>query len=132
MKITVFQLLSAAQLVPPPHPPRIHRRVPPPAQEPPQDAKPFQMRDMYMSLMESRMQALHKGQVATVKMIIGLYDTPLSRQWTMDEFNTIVGWPKDQAHASGAGAAEASTMEDDDYEDGDEEEADDYEEEDSD
>ncbi|KOM48314.1 hypothetical protein LR48_Vigan07g201800 [Vigna angularis] len=96
----------------------------------------FQMRDMYMSLMESRMQALHRRQVATIEMIIGLYDTPPSRQWTMDEFNTMVGWPKDQAQASGAGAAEASAMEDDDedddYEDGDEEEEDDDEEEDSD
>ncbi|KOM31353.1 hypothetical protein LR48_Vigan01g090800 [Vigna angularis] len=73
-----------------------------------------QMRDMYMSLMESRMQALHKGQVATAEMIIGLYDTPPSWLWTTDEFNIVVGRPEDQAQASGAGAAEASAMEDDD------------------
>ncbi|KOM25529.1 hypothetical protein LR48_Vigan112s000400 [Vigna angularis] len=105
------------------------RKAPPPTQEPPQDAQPFQMRDMYMCLMESRMQALHRGQVATAEMIIGLYDTPPSRKWTMDEFNTIMGWPENQAQASGARATEASAMEDDDedddYEDGDEEEEDD-------
>ncbi|KOM49558.1 hypothetical protein LR48_Vigan08g038500 [Vigna angularis] len=127
---------EATQQVPPPHPPQVHKRGPPPTHEHSQDAQPFQMRDMYMSLMESRMQALHGGQVATVEMIIGLYDTPPSWQSTMDEFNTVVGWPEDQAHASGAGAAEASTIEDDDeddeYKDGDEEEEDDDEEEDSD
>ncbi|KOM25070.1 hypothetical protein LR48_Vigan48s000300 [Vigna angularis] len=69
---------EAAQQVPPPHPPRFHRR------------------------------------------------------WTMGEFNTVVGWPEDQAQASGVGAVEASAMEDDDYEDGDEEKANDDEEEDSD
>ncbi|KOM41106.1 hypothetical protein LR48_Vigan04g130400 [Vigna angularis] len=77
-------------------------------------------------------RALHRGQVVTTKMIIGLYDTPHSRQWMMDEFNTIMEWPEDQVHASVARAAEASAMEDDDYEDGDEEEADDDDEEDSD
>ncbi|KOM43566.1 hypothetical protein LR48_Vigan05g117100 [Vigna angularis] len=55
-----------------------------------------------------------------------------AQQWTMNEFNTMVGWTEDQAQASGAGAAETSTMEDDDYEDGDEEEEDDDEEKDSD
>ncbi|KOM55902.1 hypothetical protein LR48_Vigan10g179400 [Vigna angularis] len=53
---------EAAQPVPPPHPPRVHRRGPLPAHAQPQDAEPFQMRDMYMSLMESRIQALHRGQ----------------------------------------------------------------------
>ncbi|KOM47474.1 hypothetical protein LR48_Vigan07g117800 [Vigna angularis] len=107
------------------HPPRVHKRGPPPAHEPPQDALPFQMKNMYMSLMKSRMQALHRGQVATTEIIIGLCDTPPSRQWTTDEFNTIVGWPEDQAQASGARATEASVMEDDDdYEDGEEEEED--------
>ncbi|KOM52188.1 hypothetical protein LR48_Vigan09g084700 [Vigna angularis] len=82
----ITHLYEVAHLVPPRHPPRVHRRGPPPAQAPPQHADPFQMRDMYMSLMESRMQALHGGH--------------------------------DQAQASGAGAADALTMEEeDDYED---------------
>ncbi|KOM26976.1 hypothetical protein LR48_Vigan347s003000 [Vigna angularis] len=87
--------------VPPPHPPRVHRRVPPPAQEPPHDAQPFQMRDMYMSLMESRMQALHRGQAQAS-------GARVAEASTMEDDD-----------------------EDDDYEDGDEEEAYEDEEEDS-
>ncbi|KOM25469.1 hypothetical protein LR48_Vigan106s000300 [Vigna angularis] len=60
----LYELAGAAQPVPPPHPPRVHRRGPPLTHVQHQDAEPFQMRDMYMSLMESRMQALHRGQVA--------------------------------------------------------------------
>ncbi|KOM25980.1 hypothetical protein LR48_Vigan213s000300 [Vigna angularis] len=79
---------------------------------------------------EMRLQSIHRGQVATIEMIIGMYDTPPRRWWTMDEFNTVVAWPKEQAQASGAGAAEAPTMEedDDDFEDaeeGEEEDSDD-------
>ncbi|KOM40704.1 hypothetical protein LR48_Vigan04g090200 [Vigna angularis] len=65
---------EVAQPVPPQHPPR--RRGPPQAHAPPHDAEPFQMRDMYMSLMEDRLQSIHKGQVATTDMIIGMCDTP--------------------------------------------------------
>ncbi|KOM55773.1 hypothetical protein LR48_Vigan10g166500 [Vigna angularis] len=131
-----FLVDEAAQHVPPPYPTRVHRRMRQPSRchhhillefiggyyhqqkNNLMMHSLFQMRDMYMSL------------------IIGLYDTPPSWQWTMDEFNIVVGWPKDQAQASGVGATKASAMEDDDedddYEDGDEEEADHDEEEDSD
>ncbi|KOM40832.1 hypothetical protein LR48_Vigan04g103000 [Vigna angularis] len=36
------------------------------------------------------------------------------RRWTMDEFNNVVAWPKEQAQGSGVGAAEALAVEDDD------------------
>ncbi|KOM43226.1 hypothetical protein LR48_Vigan05g083000 [Vigna angularis] len=63
------------------------------------------------------------GQVATSKMIIGMYDTPPGRRWTVDEFNNVVAWQEEQAHASGAGAAEASAMDDDEDHDDDFEDA---------
>ncbi|KOM52187.1 hypothetical protein LR48_Vigan09g084600 [Vigna angularis] len=47
---------ETAQPKPPRHPPR--RRGPPQAQMPPHDLEPFQMRDMYMSLMEARLQSI--------------------------------------------------------------------------
>ncbi|KOM37747.1 hypothetical protein LR48_Vigan03g112900 [Vigna angularis] len=65
---------EAAQPVPPRHPRRGRR--PPQAPAQPHDAEPFQMRDMYMSLIDAMMQSIHKGQVATAEMIIGMYDTP--------------------------------------------------------
>ncbi|KOM41010.1 hypothetical protein LR48_Vigan04g120800 [Vigna angularis] len=112
---------EAAQPVPPCHPRR--GRGPPQAPAQPHDAEPFQMRDMYMSLIDARMQSIHRGQVATTEMIIEMYDTPPGHRWTMDEFNNVVAWQEDQAQASGAGAAEAPAMDDDedDFEDAEEE-----------
>ncbi|KOM47790.1 hypothetical protein LR48_Vigan07g149400 [Vigna angularis] len=52
---------EAGQPLPPPQPPRAHRRTPQPTQEPAHEDAPFQMRDMYMSLMEERMNALYRG-----------------------------------------------------------------------
>ncbi|KOM47837.1 hypothetical protein LR48_Vigan07g154100 [Vigna angularis] len=96
----------------------------------PYEAEPFQMRDMYMSLMDARMQSLHRGQVATTEMIIGMYDTLQGHRWTIDEFNNVVAWLEEQTQGSGVGAARASTMDDD--EDAFEDVEDDEEEEDSD
>ncbi|KOM34871.1 hypothetical protein LR48_Vigan02g102100 [Vigna angularis] len=113
---------EVAQPIPPRHPSR--RRGPSQAHAPPHDAEPFQMRDMYMSLMEDRLQSIHRGQVATTEMIIGMYDTPPGKRWTMDEFNNVVAWPEEQAQGNGVGAAEAPAMEeddDDDFEDAEEE-----------
>ncbi|KOM40793.1 hypothetical protein LR48_Vigan04g099100 [Vigna angularis] len=94
------------------------------------DAEPFQMRDMYMSLMEDKLQSIHRGQVATVEMIIGMYDASPGRRWTMDEFNNVVAWPEEQAHGSGSGATEAPALEEDDEDDDDFEDAKEGEEED--
>ncbi|KOM57477.1 hypothetical protein LR48_Vigan11g051000 [Vigna angularis] len=88
---------EAAQSVPPRHP--RGGRGPPQGQAPakPHEAEPFQMRDMYMSLIDARMQSIHIGQVATAEMIIGMYDTPPGHRWTMDELNNVVAWPEDRA-----------------------------------
>ncbi|KOM57697.1 hypothetical protein LR48_Vigan11g073000 [Vigna angularis] len=95
-----------------PVPPRRPRRGRGPSQgqvsAEPHEAKPVQMRDMYMSLIDAQMQSIHRGQVATTEMIIGI--------------GASLG--------SGAGAAGASAMEEDDDEDVFEDAEDDEEEED--
>ncbi|KOM49713.1 hypothetical protein LR48_Vigan08g054000 [Vigna angularis] len=67
---------EAAQPVPPRHPRR--GRGPPQGQASVEihEAEAFQMRDMYMSLIDAQMQSIQRGQVATTEMIIGMYDTP--------------------------------------------------------
>ncbi|KOM37726.1 hypothetical protein LR48_Vigan03g110800 [Vigna angularis] len=80
---------------------------------------------------ERHFNSLHRGQVTTTEMIIGMYDTPPGHRWTMDEFNNVVTWPEEQAQGSGAGAAEVLAIDDDDDEfedvqdDGEEEDSDD-------
>ncbi|KOM43446.1 hypothetical protein LR48_Vigan05g105000 [Vigna angularis] len=81
------------------------------------EAEPFQMRDMYMSLIGAQLQAIHRGQVATVEMIVGMYDTPPPHRWTMEEFHNVVAWPEEQAQGGTTGAAEASAMEMDEEDD---------------
>ncbi|KOM49682.1 hypothetical protein LR48_Vigan08g050900 [Vigna angularis] len=75
---------EAARPIPPRRPRR--GRGPPQGQASAEihEVEPFQMRDMYMSLIDAQMQSIHRGQVATTEMIIGI-----------------------------AGAAEASAMDDD-------------------
>ncbi|XP_017409332.1 uncharacterized protein LOC108321927 [Vigna angularis] len=53
---------EAAQTVPPRQSSR--RTGPSQAHALPHDAKPFHMRDMYMSLMEDRLQSIHRGQAS--------------------------------------------------------------------
>ncbi|KOM55496.1 hypothetical protein LR48_Vigan10g138800 [Vigna angularis] len=101
---------EAAQPVPP-HRPRGQAHSQASAET--YEAEPFQMRDMYMSLLGAQLQSIHRGQVATTEMIVGLYDTPPAQRWTMDEFHNIVAWPKEQALGDRAGAAEASAVEED-------------------
>ncbi|KOM43029.1 hypothetical protein LR48_Vigan05g063300 [Vigna angularis] len=71
----------------------------------------FQMRDMYMSLISAQLQFIHRGQVATAEMIVGMYDTPPAHRWTMEEFHNVVAWPEEQVQGNRDGATEASTME---------------------
>ncbi|KOM34741.1 hypothetical protein LR48_Vigan02g089100 [Vigna angularis] len=98
-----------------PVPPRRARRERGPAQSQTSaethEAEPFQMRDMYMSLIGAQLQSIHRGQVAIVEMIVGMYDTPPAHRWTMDEFHNVVAWPEELVHGGGAGAAEASARE---------------------
>ncbi|KOM49841.1 hypothetical protein LR48_Vigan08g066800 [Vigna angularis] len=72
-----------------------------------------------MSINIGPMQSIHRGQVTTAEMLIGLYDTPPAHKWTMDEFHSVVDWPEEQIHDNRARAAEASAMEEDEDEDDD-------------
>ncbi|KOM25669.1 hypothetical protein LR48_Vigan151s000800 [Vigna angularis] len=64
----------------------------------------------------AQLQSIHRGQVATAEMIVGMYDTPPAHRWTMDEFHNVVAWPEEPVQGGGAEAAEASVreMEEDD------------------
>ncbi|KOM57581.1 hypothetical protein LR48_Vigan11g061400 [Vigna angularis] len=55
----------------------------------------------------AQLQSIHRGQVATAEMIVGMYDTPPAHRWTMDEFHNVVAWPEEQAQGGRAGTAEA-------------------------
>ncbi|KOM51899.1 hypothetical protein LR48_Vigan09g055800 [Vigna angularis] len=59
----------------------------------------------------AQLQSIHRGQVATVEMIVGMYDTPPAHRWTMEEFHNVVAWPEEQVQGGGAEAAEASVRE---------------------
>ncbi|KOM37611.1 hypothetical protein LR48_Vigan03g099300 [Vigna angularis] len=85
------------------------------------EAEPFQMRDMYMSLIGAQLQSIHRGQVATAEMIVGMYDTPPAHRWTMEEFHNVVAWLEEPVQGGGAEAAEASVreMEEDEADDDD-------------
>ncbi|KOM28346.1 hypothetical protein LR48_Vigan529s000100 [Vigna angularis] len=85
------------------------------------EAESFQMRDMYMSLIGAQLQSIHRGQVATAEMIVGMYDTPPAHRWTMEEFHNVVAWAEEPVQGGGAEAAEASVreMEEDEVDDDD-------------
>ncbi|KOM57526.1 hypothetical protein LR48_Vigan11g055900 [Vigna angularis] len=44
----------------------------------------------------AQLQSIHRGQVATTEMIVGMYDTPPAHRWTMEEFHNVVAWPEEQ------------------------------------
>ncbi|KOM25189.1 hypothetical protein LR48_Vigan53s000400 [Vigna angularis] len=67
---------QAAQSVPPRRTRRERGQAQSRASDETHEAEPFQMRDMYMSLIGAQLQSIHKGQVATTEMIVGMYDTP--------------------------------------------------------
>ncbi|KOM25676.1 hypothetical protein LR48_Vigan151s001500 [Vigna angularis] len=54
----------------------------------------------------AQLQSIHKGQVATAEMIVGMYDTPPAHRWTMEEFHNVVAWPEEPVQGGGAEAAE--------------------------
>ncbi|KOM25200.1 hypothetical protein LR48_Vigan53s001500 [Vigna angularis] len=125
---------EAAQPVPPCRTRRERGQAQSQASAKTHEAEPFQMRDMYMSLIGAQLQAIHRGQVATAEMIVGMYDTPPAHRWTLEEFHNVVAWPQDQVQGARAEAAEVSAMEmkeedDDDDEDEAFEDAEDEEEE---
>ncbi|KOM25717.1 hypothetical protein LR48_Vigan176s001300 [Vigna angularis] len=65
---------EAARPIPPQRPRRERRPTQSQTSVETYEAESFQMRDMYMSFIGAQMQSIHRGQVATVEMIIGLYD----------------------------------------------------------
>ncbi|KOM25701.1 hypothetical protein LR48_Vigan161s001000 [Vigna angularis] len=69
----------------------------------------------------AQLQFIHRGQVATAEMIVGMYDTPPAHKWTMDEFHNVVAWPEEPVQREEAEAAEASVreMEEDEADDDD-------------
>ncbi|KOM28592.1 hypothetical protein LR48_Vigan553s002100 [Vigna angularis] len=69
----------------------------------------------------AQLQSIHRGQVATAEMIVGMYDTPPAHRWTMEEFHNVVTWPEEPVQGGGAEAAEASAkeMDEDDADDDD-------------
>ncbi|KOM51935.1 hypothetical protein LR48_Vigan09g059400 [Vigna angularis] len=129
---------EAAQPVPPRRTRRERGQAQSQASAKTNEAEPFQMRDMYMSLIGAQLQSIHRGQVATAEMIVGMYDTPPAHRWTMEEFHNVVAWPEEQEQGDRAEAAEASAMEmeeddaDDDEDDAFEDAEDEEEEEDTD
>ncbi|KOM26399.1 hypothetical protein LR48_Vigan264s000900 [Vigna angularis] len=69
----------------------------------------------------AQLQSIHRGQVATAEMIVGMYDTPPAHRWTIEEFHNVVAWPEEPVQGGGAEAAEASVreMEEDEADDDD-------------
>ncbi|WVY93633.1 hypothetical protein V8G54_032721 [Vigna mungo] len=89
-----------------PVPQRRPRRGADQQDEPAHHGEPFQMRDMYMSMMEAKLEAIRRGQVATAERIVGCMIHPL---------RTGGLWMSsiEKAQGSGAGAAKAPVMDDD-------------------
>ncbi|KOM40771.1 hypothetical protein LR48_Vigan04g096900 [Vigna angularis] len=67
---------EAAQPVPPRHACKERGQAQNQTSAETHEAEPFRMRDMYMSLIGAQLQSIHRGQVATAEMIVGMYDTP--------------------------------------------------------
>ncbi|KOM34802.1 hypothetical protein LR48_Vigan02g095200 [Vigna angularis] len=86
------------------------------------EAAPFQMRDMNMSLMEERMNALYRGEQELLRTLTSAF---LERQFiSQEDFAARVAWLVAPSQTDdGAEAAKASTMEE---EAEDEEDYDDY------
>ncbi|KOM38036.1 hypothetical protein LR48_Vigan03g141800 [Vigna angularis] len=94
---------------PPPQQPRAHRRAPPPTQEPVHEVAPFQMRDMYYSLLDARMNVVYRGEQALLRTLTSAF--PKRRFMSQDEFIAYVAWPADPAQEGDrAEAVEASAM----------------------
>ncbi|KOM52207.1 hypothetical protein LR48_Vigan09g086600 [Vigna angularis] len=96
---------------PPQQVPMMHRRAPPPAYGLSHEAAPFQMRDMYMSLMEARMMALYRGEQELLRMLTSAF--PDRGFISQEEFAAKVAYLEDPAHAVGGDAADEEEDSDD-------------------
>ncbi|KOM41293.1 hypothetical protein LR48_Vigan04g149100 [Vigna angularis] len=89
------------------------------------------MRDMYMSLMESRMEALYRGEQAIMMNLTSAF--PERKFMTQEEFQAYVAWPADPTQdGGGAGASSVATVEEDEEEEEEDEDEEEDEEDDSD
>ncbi|KOM48811.1 hypothetical protein LR48_Vigan07g251500 [Vigna angularis] len=87
-------------LIPPPQPPKIHRR-PQSVQLVQPSTDPYQMMEMKMALLDAKLEALHRSDLATAKMIKHLYyASPDLHYMTPEEFDTRVAWLRDQAYSN--------------------------------
>ncbi|KOM37891.1 hypothetical protein LR48_Vigan03g127300 [Vigna angularis] len=117
------------QPVPPPQPPsahplqppRAHERAPPPAQEPIHEATPFQMRDIYLSLLDARLAALYMGEKELLRTLTSTF--PERQFKSQEDFADRVAWLVDPAQEGGrAEATKASAMDEDTKDEDDEDE----------
>ncbi|KOM42976.1 hypothetical protein LR48_Vigan05g058000 [Vigna angularis] len=114
---------------PPPRSPRIHarqrpipRRPHPPPPAPPSD--PYQMMDMRLALIESKLEAVNRIGQAHAEMMRHVYAASHLGFMTSDQYSTFVAWPRDQSFPSWGGGGRpwdgAAAMDEDEEEDDDE------------
>ncbi|KOM58113.1 hypothetical protein LR48_Vigan11g114700 [Vigna angularis] len=69
-------------------------------------AHPYQMMEMRMTLLDAKLEVLHKSDLATIEMIRHLYFASLGLNYmSPKEFNARVALPRDQAYSTGEGGA---------------------------
>ncbi|KOM30208.1 hypothetical protein LR48_Vigan1035s000100 [Vigna angularis] len=123
---------------PPPRSPRRHarqrpipRRPQPPPPAPTSD--PYQMMDMRLALIESKLEAVNRIGQAHAEMMRHVYAASHPGFMTSDQYSTFVAWPGDQSFPSGGGRPQDGTAAmDEDDDDEEEENNDEVDEEDSD
>ncbi|KOM48183.1 hypothetical protein LR48_Vigan07g188700 [Vigna angularis] len=82
---------------------------------------------MYMSLMESKMEALYRGEQVLLMTLTSFF--PEKRFMTQEDFMVHVAWPTDPTQASGGARSFRAAAMEEDVEDEEEEEDEDEEEE---
>ncbi|BAT83746.1 hypothetical protein VIGAN_04095600 [Vigna angularis var. angularis] len=115
---------------PPPRSPRRHarqrpipRRPQPPPPAPTSD--PYQMMDMRLALIESKLEAVNRIGQAHAEMMRHVYAASHPGFMTSDQYSTFVAWPGDQSFPSGGGRPQDGTAAMDEDDDDEEEEDDD-------
>lgn len=79
-------------IIPPPQPPRIHHRPQP--VRPPTD--PYQMMEMKMALLDAKLEALHRSNLAQAEMMRQIYFASSSPDFmSLEEYAARVAWPGD-------------------------------------
>ncbi|KOM44828.1 hypothetical protein LR48_Vigan06g013400 [Vigna angularis] len=109
---------------PPPRSPRIHakqRPIPRRPQTPPPapQSDPYQMMDMRLALIESKLEAVNRIGQAHAEMMRHVYAASHPGFMTSDQYSAFVAWPGDQSFPAGGGRPQAGTaaMDEDDDDD---------------